>query len=144
MRILALDYGSTTVGVAISDELGITAQPKETITREKENHLRRTLAQVVKLIDENQIGLIVLGKPVRMDGTSGTRVEKTEEFKTHLESRTKVPIVWQDERLTTVEADEILADQGIPKEDRKKYIDSVAASIILRDYMNANKIGEEK
>lgn len=139
MRILALDYGSTTVGVAMTDALGITSQPKETITREKENHLRRTLAQIVELIEKNEIGLIVLGRPVRMDGTDGTRVEKTEEFKSALEKKTQVPIVWQDERLTTLEADEILADQDIPKSERKKYIDSVAASIILRDYMNGEK-----
>lgn len=139
MRILALDYGSRTVGIAMSDALGITAQPGETITREKENHLRRTLAQIEKLIEDNEIGLIVLGRPVRIDGSDGTRVEKTEEFKRLLEARTKVPILWQDERLTTVEANEILADQGVAKEDRKKYIDSVAASIILRDYMNGEK-----
>lgn len=139
MRILALDYGSTTVGVAMTDALGITAQPGETITREKENHLRRTLAQISELIEKNEVGLIVLGRPVRMDGTDGTRVEKTEEFRAALAKRTQVPIVWQDERLTTVEADEILADQGIPKSERKKYIDSVAASIILRDYMNGEK-----
>lgn len=136
MRIMGLDYGSTTVGVAMSDALGYTSQPKETIVREKENHLRRTLAQIVKMIEENEIGLIVLGKPVRMDGTEGNRVEKTGEFKKALEARTSVPIVWQDERLTTVEADEILEESGIPCSERKKYIDSVAASIILRDYMN--------
>lgn len=134
-----MDYGSTTVGVAMTDALGITAQPGETITREKENHLRRTLAQISELIEKNEVGLIVLGRPVRMDGTDGTRVEKTEEFRAALAKRTQVPIVWQDERLTTVEADEILADQGIPKSERKKYIDSVAASIILRDYMNGEK-----
>ena len=134
-----MDYGSTTVGVAMTDALGITAQPGETITREKENHLRRTLAQISELIEKNEVGIIVLGRPVRMDGTDGTRVEKTEEFRAALAKRTQVPIVWQDERLTTVEADEILADQGIPKSERKKYIDSVAASIILRDYMNGEK-----
>ena len=139
MRMMGLDYGSTTVGVAMSDALGYTSQPKETIVREKENHLRRTLAKIAELTEENEIGLIVLGRPVRMDGTDGTRVAKTEEFKTALEKRVSVPIVWQDERLTTVEADEILEEMGIPRSERKKYIDSIAASIILRDYMNGEK-----
>ena len=146
MRILALDYGSVTVGTAISDELGLTAQPLETITRHKENHLRQTLSAIVSLAEQNNVGLIVLGKPVHMDGSEGDRVAKAGEFKTQLEGRLRklaeqnggeaVPVVWHDERLTTVEADEILAQSGIPKSDRKKYIDSVAASVILRDYMN--------
>lgn len=139
MRMMGLDYGSTTVGVAMSDALGYTSQPKETIVREKENHLRRTLAKIAELTEENEIGLIVLGRPVRMDGTDGTRVAKTEEFREALEKRVSVPIVWQDERLTTVEADEILEEMGIPRSERKKYIDSIAASIILRDYMNGEK-----
>lgn len=75
-----------------------------------------------------------------MDGTDGTRVEKTEEFRKALAARVSVPIVWQDERLTTVEADGLLEEMGVPKSERKKYIDSVAASVILRDYMN----GKEK
>lgn len=140
MRLMGLDYGSVTVGVAMSDALGITSQPRETIVREKENHLRRTLAQIAKLAEENEIGTIVLGRPVRMDGTDGTRVEKTEEFRKALAARVSVPIVWQDERLTTVEADGLLEEMGVPKSERKKYIDSVAASVILRDYMN----GKEK
>ena len=123
----------------MSDALGYTSQPKETIVREKENHLRRTLAKIAELTEENEIGLIVLGRPVRMDGTDGTRVAKTEEFREALKKRVNVPIVWQDERLTTVEADEILEEMGIPKSERKKYIDSIAASIILRDYMNGEK-----
>lgn len=139
MKIMGLDYGSVTVGVAMSDALGLTSQPKETIVREKENHLRRTLAQIDKLVKDNDVELIVLGRPVRMDGTDGTRVSKTEEFCDALKKRVDIPVVWQDERLTTVEADEILADMEVPKSERKKYIDSIAASIILRDYMNQNQ-----
>ena len=135
-RILALDYGSTTVGVAMSDALGITAQPGETLVRKKENHLRQTLAAIEKLVSENDITLIVLGKPVHADGSEGERVKATEEFAKALSARVNVPIHWQDERMTTIAADEILAEQGVPREERKKYIDSVAASIILRDYMN--------
>ena len=143
MRIMGLDYGSTTVGVAMSDALGITSQPGETIFRDKENHLRRTLAQIAKLVEENEIGTIVLGRPVRIDGTDGTRVAKTEEFRKALQARVSIPVVWQDERLTTVEADGILEEMRVPKNERKKYIDSVAASVILRDYMNACEEGKK-
>ena len=136
MRIMGLDYGSKTVGVAISDSLGLTAQPVETITRESEGKLRKTCSRIETLISDNDIELIVLGRPVRMDGSVGERVLRCEDFKVMIERRTGVKTVWQDERLTTVAADEILSDSGVKKEDRKKYIDSVAASIILKEYMD--------
>ena len=130
MRIMALDYGSKTVGVAVSDKLGLTALPLETIKREKENKLRKTLARIEEIIKEKSISLIVLGKPLNMDDSEGERVEKSLAFK---------EVLWQDERLSSVEAEEILADSGIKKEDIKRYIDSVAASVILREFMNTNK-----
>jgi len=139
MRIMALDYGSKTVGVAVSDELGLTALPLETIKREKENKLRKTLARIEEIIKEKSISLIVLGKPLNMDDSEGERVEKSLAFKEALEKRTGLEVLWQDERLSSVEAEEILADSGIKKEDMKRYIDSVAASIILREFMNTNK-----
>ncbi|PTL28646.1 Holliday junction resolvase RuvX [Lachnospiraceae bacterium oral taxon 096] len=135
MRIMGLDYGSKTVGVAISDVLGMTAQPVETIVRKEENKLRKTCARLEALIQEYHIERIVLGRPLNMDDTAGERVEQCEIFKAMLERRTGLEIVWQDERLTTVEADQILADSGVKKEDRKKYIDQVAASLILKEYM---------
>ena len=139
MRIMALDYGSKTVGVAVSDELGLTALPLETIKREKENKLRKTLARIEEIIKEKSISLIVLGKPLNMDDSEGERVEKSLAFKETLEKRTGLEVLWQDERLSSVEAEEILADSGIKKEDMKRYIDSVAASVILREFMNTNK-----
>lgn len=139
MRIMALDYGSKTVGVAVSDELGLTALPLETIKREKENKLRKTLARIEEIIKEKSISLIVLGKPLNMDDSEGERVEKSLAFKDALEKRTGLEVLWQDERLSSVEAEEILADSGIKKEDMKRYIDSVAASVILREFMNTNK-----
>ena len=139
MRIMALDYGSKTVGVAVSDELGLTALPLETIKREKENKLRKTLAMIEEIIKEKSISLIVLGKPLNMDDSEGERVEKSLAFKEALEKRTGLEVLWQDERLSSVEAEEILADSGIKKEDMKRYIDSVAASVILREFMNTNK-----
>ena len=124
MRIMALDYGSKTVGVAVSDELGLTALPLETIKREKENKLRKTLARIEEIIKEKSISLIVLGKPLNMDDSEGERVEKSLAFKEALEKRTGLEVLWQDERLSSVEAEEILADSGIKKEDMKRYIDS--------------------
>lgn len=139
MRIMALDYGSKTVGVAVSDELGLTALPLETIKREKENKLRKTLARIEEIIKEKSISLIVLGKPLNMDDSEGERVEKSLAFKEALEKRTGLEVLWQDERLSSVEAEEILVDSGIKKEDMKRYIDSVAASVILKEFMNTNK-----
>ena len=139
MRIMALDYGSKTVGVAVSDELGLTALPLETIKREKENKLRKTLARIEEIIKEKSISLIVLGKPLNMDDSEGERIEKSLAFKEALEKKTGLEVLWQDERLSSVEAEEILADSGIKKEDMKRYIDSVAASVILREFMNTNK-----
>ena len=137
MKILmGLDYGSKTVGVAVSDALMMTAQPLETVTRDSEKKLRKTLARIAALAEERSVGLFVLGRPVHMDGSAGERVEKCAEFKELLEKRTGIPVVWQDERLTTAEADEILSESGVPKEDRKKYIDQVAASLILQEYMD--------
>lgn len=139
MRIIALDYGSKTVGVAVSDELGLTALPLETIKRDKENKLRKTLARIEEIIKERSISLIVLGKPLNMDDSEGERVKKTLEFGVALEKRTGLKVVLQDERLSSIEAKEILADSGIKKEDMKLYIDSVAASVILREFMNTDK-----
>ena len=134
--LMGLDYGSKTVGVAVSDALMMTAQPLETVTRDSEKKLRKTLARIAALAEERSVGLFVLGRPVHMDGSAGERVEKCEAFKELLEKRTGIPVVWQDERLTTAEADEILSESGVPKEDRKKYIDQVAASLILQEYMD--------
>lgn len=119
MRLLGLDYGSKTVGVAVTDPLGYTAQPLETITRKEENKLRRTLARIEQLVGEYQIEKIVLGYPVNMDGSAGERAELALAFKAMLERRTKLEVIMQDERLTTVAADEILQECGMPREKRK-------------------------
>jgi len=133
---MGLDYGSKTVGVAVSDGLGLTAQAVETITRDKENHLRRTFVRLEELISEYEVGKIVLGWPVNMDGSEGERAQKTLEFKDALTKRTGLPVVLQDERLTTEAAMEILADSGVRREDMKQYVDKIAAGIILQDYMD--------
>lgn len=139
MRILGLDYGSKTVGVAVCDPLGITAQGVETITRPAENKLRRTLARLEMWIAEYQIEMIVLGYPKNMDDSIGERARRTEEFRDTLIRRTGLPVVLWDERLTTIEANEILIQSGVRREDRKKYIDKIAAVLILQSYLNSRQ-----
>ena len=135
MRIMALDYGSKTVGVALSDPTLTIAQPFETITRQSENKLRRTLARIEEIVREFDVSLVVLGLPLNMDGSSGERVERTMEFKEKLEHRLKKDIIFEDERLSTIEAKEILKEMGVKLEDYKKYVDKIAAAQILEDYM---------
>ncbi len=136
MRILGLDFGSKTVGVAVTDPLGYTAQGVEIIRRDSTNKLRKTLARIEQLVEQYNIEKIVLGYPVMLSGTEGERVKKTKEFGAMLERRTGLEIVFQDERLTTVEAYEIMDEAGIKKQDRYKYVDQIAATIILEDYIN--------
>ncbi len=143
MRIMGLDYGSKTVGVAISDELLLTAQGKEIIRRKEENKLRRTLSRIEELILEYKVERIVLGLPLNMDQTPSERSELCLQFKEKIERRTGVPVVMWDERLTTVEADEIMDEAGIRGRERKEYVDMIAAQIILQDYLdNGDKIGK--
>jgi len=137
MRILGLDYGSKTVGVAVCDPLGITAQGVETIVRREENKLRKTLARIEALIAEYEIETIVLGYPKNMDDSIGERAKKTEEFRDMLTRRTGLPVILWDERLTTIEANDILIESGVRREDRKKVIDKIAAMLILRSYLNS-------
>ena len=136
MRIMGLDYGSKTVGVAISDELLLTAQGREIIRRQEENKLRRTLARIEELIQENGVEKIVLGLPLNMDQTPSERSQLCLEFKDKIERRTGIPVIMWDERLTTVEADEIMDEAGIRGRERKEYVDMIAAQIILQDYLD--------
>lgn len=136
MRIMGLDYGSKTVGVAVCDPLGFTAQVVETIVRKEENKFRETFRRIEELAREFEITSIVLGYPKNMDGSVGERARKTEEFKDMLEKRTGFPVILWDERLTTVEANGILRESGVPASERKKVIDQVAAGIILQSYLD--------
>ena len=137
MRILGLDYGSKTVGVAVSDPLGLTAQRLDTIWRKQENKLRQTLARINELVDEYQIQQIVLGYPKNMNNTVGERAEKALEFKVMLEKRTGLTVIMWDERLTTVEADRTLMEAGVRRENRKQYLDGLAAVFILQGYLDS-------
>ena len=139
MRIMGLDFGSKTTGVAVSDPLGVTAQGVETIVRKDENKLRQTCARIEELIEEYQIEEIVLGYPKNMNNTSGERAEKTENFKEMLERRTKKKVILWDERLTTIEAERMLMESGVRRENRKAVIDKVAAALILQNYLDSLK-----
>ena len=139
MRIMGLDFGSKTVGVAISDALLITAQGKEIIRRKEENKLRRSLARIEELISEYEVNEIVLGYPKNMNDSLGERVEKTLAFKEMLERRTGLPVTLWDERLTTVAADKAMMEAGIRRENRKDYVDQIAAVFILQGFLDLRK-----
>lgn len=135
-RIIGLDFGAMTCGVAISDELLITAQPKETIRRTHETKLRKTLARIEELITEYGVDKIVLGLPKKLDNTEGERAEKCREFAANLERRTGLSVILWDERLTTVEASRVLDDAGYGYVKKGEVIDKLAAVIILQSYLN--------
>ena len=135
-RVMGLDFGSKTVGVAVSDGLGLTAQGVEIIRRTSENKLRQTLARIEALVREYEVGTIVLGSPKNMNNTVGDRAEKSLAFKEMLERRTGLPVVMWDERLTTVEANRTLMEGKVRREDRKQYVDKLAAVFILQGYLD--------
>ena len=137
MRIMGLDFGSKTVGVAISDPLLVTAQGIEIIRRKEENKLRQTLARIEALIVEYEVDRIVLGLPKNMNDTLGERAQLSLAFKEKLERRTGLPVVMWDERLTTVAADRAMMEAGIRRENRKEYVDKIAACLILQGYLDS-------
>lgn len=139
MRIMGLDFGSKTVGVAVSDELFITAQGVEIIRRKEENKLRRTLARIEELIETYEVEEIVLGLPKNMNASEGIRAELTRGFCEKLERRTGLPVTLWDERLTTVEAGKILMESGVRREERKEYVDKIAAVLILQNYLDSRR-----
>ena len=146
MRIMGLDYGSKTVGVAVSDALGLTAQGIEIVRRKSENKLRQTLARIEEIAKEYGVEKIVLGFPKHMNNDIGERAEKSLEFKEMLERRTGLPVVMWDERLTTVEADRTMMETGIRRENRKEYVDMIAAVFILQgdlDYLSNQQATQE-
>ena len=132
MRLMGLDYGSKTVGVAVSDPLGLTAQGQ-------------TMARIEELISEYQVERIVLGYPKNMNNTIGERAVKSLEFKEKLEKRTGLPVVMWDERLTTAEAERTLMETGVRRENRKQYLDQMAAVLILQGYLDrSNMMSKEE
>ena len=139
-----MDFGSKTVGVAVSDSLLLTAQGLEIIRRKEENKLRQTLARLEELIVEYEVEEIVLGRPLNMNATEGVRVELTMEFKEKLERRTGLPVIMWDERLTTVAADRTMMEAGVRRETRKEYVDMIAATLILQGYLDRRSMEASK
>ena len=137
MRIMGLDYGSKTVGVAMSDPLGITAQAVETIWRKDENKLRKTCARIEELINEYEVERIVLGLPKHMNNDLGERAQKALAVGEMVKRRTGLEVVMWDERLTTVEAERTLIENNVRRENRKQYIDKIAAVFILQGYLDS-------
>ena len=138
-RVLGLDYGSKTVGVAVSDPLRLTAQGVEIIRRKSENKLRQTLARIEQLASEYQAEAIVLGFPRNMNATIGERARAAIEFKVMVERRTSLPVILWDERLTTVAADHVMNETGV--RDHKEYVDEIAAMLILQGYLDRVNAG---
>ena len=143
MRIMGLDYGTKTVGVAVSDPLGITAQAVETVTRKDENKLRKTCARIEELVAEYEVEKIVLGLPKHMNNDIGDRAEKSMQFGEMIGRRTGLEVVMWDERLTTVSAERTLIENKVRIEDRKKYIDQIAAVFILQGYLDSAHLNKE-
>ena len=136
---MGLDYGGATVGVAISDELLLTAQPVETIRRERESQMRKTYRRIEELIEEYDVKKIVLGLPLNMNDTVGERALLCESVAEDLRRRTGLEVVMQDERLTTVEAHRILDEAGLDWKKKAEVVDKIAASIILQSYLDSMK-----
>lgn len=136
MRIMGLDYGSVTVGVAISDQLLLTAQGIEVIRRKKENQLRSTLARIDELIEEYNVSKIVVGYPKHMNNTIGERAAKSEDFADILRRRTNLEVILWDERLTTVAASNALSEGGLDNRQKSHIIDRIAAVFILQGYLD--------
>ena len=136
MRILGLDYGAKTVGVAVSDPLGLTAQGLEIIRRQRETKLRQTLARIEELAQYYHAEKIVLGLPKHMNDDIGERAEKALEFRDMLEKRLQLPVEMEDERLTTVEAVRVMNEMNLRGKERKAVVDEIAAVFILQTYLD--------
>ena len=138
MRLMGLDYGNVHVGVALSDELGMTAYPLEVIKRKDSNKLRKTFARIEEIAREYNVDKIIIGLPLNMDDSESEISKTVIDFSENIKRRTGLPVELWDERLSTLEATDILKEAGIKVQDRKTYIDKIAASFILRRYMEDN------
>lgn len=145
MRIMGLDFGAATVGVAISDALLLTAQGIETIRREQELQLRKTYRRIEELVQEYEVERIVVGYPKHLNNTVGERAKKAEEFAENIKRRTGLPVELQDERLSTVEAHRVLDAGNTGLQKKKEVVDKLAAVLILQSYLDRMnyKVGED-
>ena len=137
MRILGLDFGEKTIGIAISDPFGWTAQGLEVIRRYEENNLKDSINRIEEIVKQYQVEKIVLGLPKNMNNSLGFRVEKTQQFKLKLEKKLKLEVVFWDERLSTVGAERTLLEANLSRKKRKQVIDKMAAVFILQGYLDA-------
>lgn len=135
-----MDYGSKTVGIAVSDPLGITAQGVETICRKEENKLRRTCARIEELVQEYGVEELILGLPKHMNGEIVERAEYAIRFAEMLKRRTGLPVKLWDERLSSVSAERVLIENKVRRENRKKYMDKLAAVFILQSYLDSLQV----
>jgi len=135
-RILALDLGKRRIGLAVSDELGVTAQGLDTLER---TNMREDLSRIASLVEEWNVSLILIGNPLRMDGIEGAQSGWVRQFAEKLESFTRHPVQLWDERLTTVEAERVLRESGISREKRGRAVDRLAAVILLGSYLSAQE-----
>jgi putative Holliday junction resolvase len=131
-RKMGLDFGEARIGIALSDLLGVIANPYQTYARVS---LEQDVAHIATLCKEQLVDTVVFGLPLQMDGTEGATAQKVREFANLLQPHINAKIVFVDERLTSVEAEEILAKRNMKWQDRKKLIDQVAAQIILQQYL---------
>lgn len=136
LRILALDVGNKRIGVALSDELNILAQPLYTIHRKG---LERDIQEIVNIIKEKNVGTVIVGLPKNMDGTVGFQGEKTQKFAEILTQNIEIPLIMWDERLTTISARRIMIENDVKQKDKKNLVDTVAAVVILENYLNSRK-----
>ncbi len=138
MRYLGLDLGSKTLGVAISDKMGLIARNVKIIRHNEEYNL--LIPEIKKIVDEEKVDVIVLGYPKNMNNTIGEKAKLSEKFKEEIEQQLKIPVYLQDERLTTKQATDILISNNTSRKKRKKVIDSMAATIILQSFLDRKGI----
>ena len=134
MRLMGLDVGDKTIGIAVSDELGLAAHPLTVVRRT--GSVKKEIAEVLHIAEEKSVTEIVVGKPLMMDGSVGIQAEKVAAFVEAVRRRTKIPVVEWDERLTTMEVERILLDADESRARRKQVIDKMAAAVMLGAYMN--------
>jgi putative Holliday junction resolvase len=140
IRTMGLDVGSKTVGVAVSDELGFSAHPITTVRR---TNLKQDLRELARLIDEKQVGRIVVGLPLNMNGTEGSRATESRKLGDALSEQTKLSVIYWDERLTTVAAEKSLLEADVSRKKRKEVIDQVAACLILQGWLDSQPQTDE-
>jgi putative Holliday junction resolvase len=136
MKTLGLDLGSKTLGIAMSDVLGMMAHGIETFTF-KPDHYKHAVEYVAEMVKKENISIIVLGLPKNMNNTEGERGQISRRFAKKVEDATGVEVVLWDERMTTMQVERVLIDGGVRRMDRKKHVDKLAATIILQSYLDS-------